>query len=384
MKKICILMARGIEGCGVTRFNIEFANYLKSKGHEVSIVAIDDKKWSRRTSHEEAKDIKVFRVKKDVQLQAYYTEVLSHDIVMVASLPSKTHDPVCISVYEESLVKMKEKGVKIVLIQHDHSIHSIVRNASLEKSIQMADTICAHSKTNAFCEKIRKTVPEKDGTVWSFQPGMDFEAVKSKYWKSIESQDAFHAKWIGRTTTWKGFTLVRQFHEQALRQAGFVTTMEGLDKGPAYLVFKDQGPSEVTFEKDKNVYAFGGYNHEELLERLSLCGFGFQLTHMDPKFIERSIEYTHSEVAACGTIPIFHKSYGDVCIHRWYGVPLTQCKDNGTLWLDDTNFAEVSAQMIALANDPVKRDEMRHKAYEFYNLHIDSQYAFAELMEDLI
>ena len=50
--KISIVMGRGIEGCGVTKFTLEQNDWFIRQGHDSTIFAPSDKSWSRKTSHD--------------------------------------------------------------------------------------------------------------------------------------------------------------------------------------------------------------------------------------------------------------------------------------------------------------------------------------------
>jgi len=107
------------------------------------------------------------------------------------------------------------------------------------------------------------------------------------------------------------------------------------------------------------------------------------LSILKPKYIERSIEYTHQEVVAAGAIPVFRKEYGDVCIHRVTGDPLSESKNNYTLWLGEGNQDQVIEQVKKLTADAALRDEWREGAFEFYKQHQDAEYTFTDLMNSI-
>ena len=51
MKKIAILLGRGIEGCGVTKYTIELAKYFKKHDIKYKIFVSEDKKFTRTNAH---------------------------------------------------------------------------------------------------------------------------------------------------------------------------------------------------------------------------------------------------------------------------------------------------------------------------------------------
>jgi hypothetical protein len=130
---------------------------------------------------------------------------------------------------------------------------------------------------------------------------------------------------------------------------------------------------------------FGPYVNDKLLHRMSRSAFGYQLSILKPKFIEKSIEYTHCEVVSAGVVPVFRKEYGDTCVHRVTGDPLSKSKNNFTIWLSKEKAdLEDSINIVKrLAADPVLRDEWREGAYAFYKTHQDSEYVFDDLMKQV-
>jgi hypothetical protein len=114
---------------------------------------------------------------------------------------------------------------------------------------------------------------------------------------------------------------------------------------------------------------------------MSGAGFGYQLSLLNPKYVEKSIEYTHCEIPAVGTVPVFRKAFGDLCRHRVYDVPLTQCKDSGTIWFDDNDMVGTWAEINRIADDAVLRNETREKAFEFYRYHQDCNHVFPDIMK---
>jgi hypothetical protein len=185
-----------------------------------------------------------------------------------------------------------------------------------------------------------------------------------------------------------------QWHNGYLMPNGHLTTFEGIEKSPAFIAFKELSDFHNEIKSDaegfnlSNRYGdkasvFGPYVNNKLLHRMSRSGFGYQLSILKPKFIEKSIEYTHCEVASVGTVPVFRKEYGDVCVHRVTGDPLSKSKDNFTIWLskEKSDMENAINTVKRLATDPVLRDEWREGAYAFYKAHQNSEHVFEDLME---
>ena len=406
MNNVSIIMARGIEGCGVTKYTIEQIKWLRKNNYNIKVYASKDKSFSRKNSHA-FEDINLFKFSDMHLLKQMIDECNNSDVIIINSLPAKSNGRGK-GAGDEALTNwiyaLKSFKKPVVLIQHDHTIYSIKRNGALDEAIENSNIVFAHSTKNDFSEYVYNIASGgplgqffgeiNNKKILSFQPGFDFEGVRKKYWKSIEEQDSLHHKWIGRTTSWKGFDLMFKWHNEYLMPNGYLTTLEGIEKSPAYLAFKELSDYydhladhpdivDLTDRYGKKATVFSTFINDELLHRMSRCGFGYQLSILKPKYIEKSIEYTHCEIVAAGAIPVFRKEYGDACIHRITGDPLTKSKNNYTVWLDKTNCQEVIEQIKLLSNDIALRDEWREGAFEFYKNHQDSDLTFADLFKNI-
>lgn len=391
-------MGRGIEGCGVTKFTVEQTKWLQKNGHEFVVYSSKDKSWTRKNAHDVSNVIQL-KLAKAEETNKMIEGCNNADVVIINSLPSQSHPEEAINQFKRALNQITKP---VVLVQHDHSSLSIKRNAAIDESIQKASILFGHSANNDFAKHVATVTgggglagffgDDESKTILNFQPGMDFDSVRAKYWKPIEETNPEMNKWIGRTTSWKGYVQMFKFHNEFLRPNNYITTFEGIEKSPAYLGFRelsefhgmiDKDINTITLEKDQPAYVFGPFINEQMLERMSNCSFGYQLSVLDERFIQRSIEYTHCEVACTGVVPVFRKSYGERCTHRKFGDKLINCKDTGTIWLDDNDMQPAFELLNKLSKDNVMRNEYREMAFEFYKQHQDSQYAFAEMMQQI-
>lgn len=396
--KVAIIMGRGIEGCGVTKFTVEQTKWLEKNGHDFIVFSSKDKSWTRKNAHDVSNVVQL-KLSKTEEANKMIDGCNKADVVIINSLPSLSHPEEAIKQFNRALEEIQKP---IVLIQHDHSALSIKRNACIEEAVKKAKIIFGHSRGNDFAKYVSEVTgggglagffgDDESKTILNFQPGMDFDAVREKYWLPIEQTRPLEHKWIGRTTSWKGYVQMFKFHNEYLRPNGYITTFEGIEKSPAYLGFRelsefhgmiDKDITTVHLEKDQPAYVFGPYINEQMLYRMSAVGFGYQLSILDERFIERSIEYTHCEVACVGVVPVYRKLYGERCTHRKFGDKLINCKDTGTIWLDDNDMQPALDLVNKLSKDSVMRDEYRNMAFEFYKLHQDSQYTFAEMMKQI-
>jgi len=406
IKNVVILMGRGIEGCGVTKYTIELAKYLGKKGYIYKILASGDKNWSRKKSHP-VDNIELVKFADDSKLEGIVATCNSADVVLINSLPVKNIGNS--RGYPEEAIENFKKIIgsitkPIIPIQHDHNNLSIIRNGALEEVLDKCRAVFSHAEDNDFVKFVKNYT--NDGNplmsffgesrsipIHTFQPGMYFDEVRKKYWKPVNQIDKRINRWIGRCVTWKGYDPIIKFHKQYLRQAGYCTVLEGIEKSPAFLDFKDKYEfinntavdiKDVDLKQHygEDVMVFNIFNNEELLERMSTTGFGYQLTHLDPSYVKHSIEYTHCEVPSTGTISVFNEKFGKLCIHRKTGNPIIE-DDSGTLWLSYDNMPETLEKINKLSNDDVLYDETREKIYEYYKSHQDADAVFDELMNKI-
>lgn len=407
MNEIVLLMGRGVEGCGVTKFTIELSNYLESVGETVRVVALKDKVWSRKDSHD-LRNLENFKFAKDEEYNKAFEICNNAKMIIVNSLPSKVTKKGATATDEAAVVNflklLEEVKSPIVMIQHDHNKLSLRRNAGTGVLVRKAVAIFAHSTTGHFADQVNEMAGTSglssflsESKIIPFQPALNFNELANMYWQPIDKQDPLLCRWVGRTTFWKGFVPMFDFHNNYLKDAGFASVMEGIEKSPAYLDFKTKSPYvdmlqnkkpntiDMKDYRGKDCVVFSIYNNDAMLQRMARSGFGFQLSLLAPHFVEKSIEYTHCEIPAVGVVPVFRKEFGDVCTHRITGNVLTADADSGTIWLptDKTQMGSAFETLQRLSKDSVERDEWRHKAFEYYRSHQDSYYVFSDLFEKI-
>jgi hypothetical protein len=375
------------------------------------IIATKDKMWPRRESMKF--DSTEFEAADWNQCQRLIDIINQHfDAVIVHSVPSKKHPQACI----DNFVRMVQSiTIPKAGIQVDHSIHSISRNARFDEICEDLDILMTHSLTNDFSRWARKSEKQfgSGRTVEITTPlttmglGFDFDGHRAKYWVPIEEQDDYEVRWIGRTAAWKGPGLMIDFHNEALRDLGYRTIMEGLEASINYpqVLYKDgfdmkqpreannwfrprkelgEGGEPLVYGSEKHgeaPYLYIPYDNEECMNRMKYSAYGSDLYHLKAKMYGNNIENCHAECIASGTVPIFHKHFCDNVIHRAQGDPISKCKNTGTIALDENNFEQCSKAMKILSDDPVRRDEWREMSFEFWKQHADASIVAGEIVD---
>ena len=124
MKNISIIMGRGIEGCGVTKFTIEQCKYYERNDYTYKVFASKDKSWTRKNAHN-TDNIHQLKFSKDDEVDAMIEEVNQSDIAIINSLPALSLKEEAIENFKRMLSEIK---IPVALIQHDHAMASIRRN----------------------------------------------------------------------------------------------------------------------------------------------------------------------------------------------------------------------------------------------------------------
>jgi len=84
--KIAIIMGRGIEGCGVTKFTVEQTNWLGKNGHDFVVYSSKDKSWTRKNAHDVSNVVKL-KFAKPEENNKMIEGCNKADVVIINSLP---------------------------------------------------------------------------------------------------------------------------------------------------------------------------------------------------------------------------------------------------------------------------------------------------------
>lgn len=397
MKKIAILLGRGLEGCGVS----QCARQMQIVTGADIFYSID-KKWPRSGGM----DFPTNPFSVATEWEGVAAKINEYDLCVIYSVPSTKHPEACQNNFVDMVKAIK---VRKAFINVDHKQASISRNANLAAICENVDVIMTYSLDNAFSKTIAKFGIKKP--FFTMNNGFDFDGHREKYWRPIEEQQANVMRWIGRSARWKGPDIMIDFHEAELMQNGFITILEGLEASIGYtdILYRDIKEKEFTdrrkvmnyFRPEKQhgelvgfstdlhgkevvgvgAYLYNPYNNTEAMHRMGYSAFGSDMYYLAPEFYGNNIENCHAEVVACGAIPVFHKHFNEHIIHKVQGLPISECKNTGTISLDRTNFKEASEIMTKLKNDNGMRDDWREMAFEFWKQHADGKAQIDDIIE---
>jgi len=379
--KIALFLGKGVEGCGVTKNAIEFSRYYKN----CEVFATIDKTWHRPN------DLVYTPVMMgdDSALDALVYKLDTFDAVVFYSMPNRKHPKEC----QDNFIKMVEMlQTKKIAVHHDHSYKTLHDNANIDRYFRSVDLVIAHSKKGALFNWMQKsgiTTPFIEMCVTGFA----FDETRAKYWRPLDEIDRKTVRWIGRTAQWKGPTDMIDFHNDELRSRGYRTILEGLEASIQYaIVLYHDGHGKTQprdlqdfFRKFKgNVdagkegyglapFCYPPYVNAEMLERLSRSGFASNLYHLKPELYGQNVEYCHAECASVGSIPLFHRHFGQHVLDRVTGKPLVETENNGTVWLSADTQKETAELMDKINGDPGMRMDWREMSFEFWKRQINNK-----------
>lgn len=353
--KILNLLSDGTDGYGVTTVALGLSLYLESLGHEVQTIAPSNGQAINTVSSLTSFDISEIYFDSTIDLSA--------DILVIHCLPRNTVS----EEFTEGFKRLIDNCQRCVLYFHNHTRMSLTKTSKWFSLFDRADVIFSLSDEGVIREAVDTVAPGK--LVYDFQPGVNMD-MRFFYWRDIEKQTNHH-RYVGRCNSWKGTTDVIDYFA---RKEYDLMTLDGITNGiTSYYTLKNQ---KHLFTKQRVLgkpMIRGAYDRSTLFKELGYSTFGYQLSSLPEKQVQRALECTHLEIVMCGVIPVF-KDYG--VRHRVSGKLLSEhsFEESGTIWFNEPDIDD----KIKMLEDPALRDTYRNAAYEFYREHQHSEFVFAE------
>jgi hypothetical protein len=387
--KVAILLGRGIEGCGVTRYALEEQKWYYNNGHECTIYAANDKKWGRKDSQQH--EIVEFANNEIEALAKKLNDEM--DIVYYQSLPAKKgYSDEYKELWMTHMVKGIQKPIKLSH-QNDHKAQSLGRNYNIWETMSHMDACFTHSFGSPFAKKMEKENPQVP--LLKMGLGFDFNSLK-KYWKQDQIP---RISYFGRFAGFKDPGRITEMQPQ-LEKYNILGEMRGIERsiGSLSLFFEDVKDRDNTYRKNifevnkKNpeptikttdkIYIYGPYNRLEGIEELSNSMFGADFYNLDAEAYGDNMEFAMCEIIATGCIPVFDKHWAENCTHR-DGRKFIDI-ENFAIYSDGENHEEVAKQMALLAQDRVARNKFRINSYMVAKAHCDNSIVYADMHEQAI
>lgn len=383
--KISILLGRGIEGCGVTRFSTEFQNYIKSQGHECKTYATLDKKWNRKKSQKV--DIVEFN---NNQIELLRKELNTSNIVFYQSLPSKSNSEEYKDSFFNKLVVGINNPIKI-MFQNDHHVMSLNRNHNIWETAKEMDCIFTFGKGTVFYKKIKElgsNIPIK-----FFNNGHDFNKLNHL----IKKNQIKKVSYLGRFATFKDPK--RMIHLQPLLSKHKIySECRGIEKSigakTKFFSINDKNlkdgeyknikyrPKSIDDKQDINfLNVYGPYDRLQTLELLSNNMFGANFFNLPKEQYSNIIEYSTLEMINVGMINIVDKHWAKNNYHiqgdSFYDLDCF-------VYSDKNDLQSTVDQIVELSNNSDLRSKKRRLAYNVAKSHCGVDIAFKDLLDKSI
>lgn len=384
--KIALVLAKGVEGCGLTRHTIEFYNWLIKEGHDATIYAAIEKRWPR---HKTTDIIATEFKRKDIPKIAAQLE--EHDVVYYTSYPHKSVG----DEFNEDFIQHCIYGLKNPIKVGnclDHNTANLAKNYKYWEIMTNMDAMFNYSARSNFANKLREHAPNTPLIEMNLNP-YDYDA-----WNNVvipteeqERRVTYFGRFAGFKDPFRMFDIMNLLKDQ-----NFVTEARGVERSmgalPMFLeedrktarsdVFEvNEKKNPVTYpQHNDKLYIYGPYNLAEGMAELGKSMFGAEFFNLPERLYGSMIEYAMCEVIAAGTIPLFDKHWGEHVIHRTEGVPFIELEDFA-IFVDRDNVEASIPQMLELANDHKRRDKFRKNSLRLAKLHNAPEVVNTDLFE---
>lgn len=400
--KIALILGRGVEGAGVTRYMIEICSFLKTKDIEHDVFVVEDKKWGRG----KAQDMPKYRFI-DKENIVFMADTLNlYDYVFINSVPSVKHSQWAQDGFLEMVKGIKTKKI---VFQNDHKIASIWRNANFFEICNQCDGICSHSITSPFMNKLASIYGSeiKDKFI-QLHVGFNFEQLtkyrKSEHFKKIT--------YLGRFATFKQPERLYGFLPYA-KQNNLLLEMKGVERslGALKIFYEDldsgsKEPNHKMIEVNRKViengldiseanrnldkvYIFGPYDYIDGMETLSSSLVGADFYHLNADAYGDNFEYAQCEIIGVGCVPMFDYHWAENC-WVYHDGKKTEKRfvdlDEYGLFVkkDLTNVEEVVEKINDIYSNKALHKRFLDCSFEVTRNHCDSQWIFQKLLDDVL
>lgn len=398
---IALVLGRGIEGAGVTRYVIELCNYFSKHSIKHTLYVVDDKKWPRAKAQVMPEYVTINKN----NINIIYKDLNKHTHVILNSVPSTKHSQEIQDGFLEMYKKI-ENPFRIIM-QIDHKLQSISRNANYYELCKLSDGILSHSNTSPFFKKL-KTLQGNNVQYKFLKIHLSYDF--SKLAKYRQNDHLKKITYLGRHAGFKhpdrlfGFVPYAKKNQLHLEMRGIERSIGALymfydgdpklknaRKDVAEVSKKNLMNGLLTDHKDRDyskVYIYGPYNHDEGMKALSSSMIGADFYHLDPEAYGDNFEYAQCEIIGVGTIPMFDYTWAENVHIYNKGVKTDQTfLDLDTYGFfvkkDLSNVEEVVDRINEVWNSPQLKKQYLETSFEVTRDHCDVEYNLNRFVEDL-
>jgi hypothetical protein len=400
--KIVHILGRGLEGCGVTRYALEFHEWAKRNGHESYLVALK-KSWT--VGSKIKKDLSDLYDLSAEEFDANIDEMLSADLVITHSFPPSSSDENSIIAWENLLDSPRQ--CRLVHSCLDHKPMSWARNHDFFNGVAKHDKLSLHAPEGKLVQKLRRLGHDIPIT----QSILGYTFGDPSRWMPCKDQQR-RVAYVGRYATFKDPGRMIPLHELIGEQHDIEVTMMGIARvvESAWIRGHDgcrsmeesMGKRDMTRLTDK-VGVYREYPHKvgmDYIRETAVCSDFYELDFYSP-----GMEFAMFEIIDQGSCLLVGSKYltqAPVWKHdgvigeyiektlaldaakrevKTFTVQGLKSSKDVTMKVT-TEVPAVQAQKIAEAvNDPNYREEMRREWFDHASTLYSSDVVYPDTLE---
>lgn len=385
-KKIALVLAKNVEGCGVTRCVTEMWQWGKKNNVQIDVFAYDEFAHSRGKSH----ILEYTKFKQGDLPQLVNTINTTYDTVIFHSYPSSKFSKE--AVYDFYHVFIKNITIIKVGFMHELTKSNIDKIPYLIPLMNQMDTIFTFTQDSFFSKSITNLLPSKiiGKNLKKYTMMFDFEKfseLREKY--TLDNKDK-KIVYVSRWTTMKDPRRLILLHPILKNiDSGLTTELRGIERSMGAKVDIFDMPNVYDNTKKypcgpiDGVPVYGPYIHAEGLDYMARNLFvaSFYRMPKDPQGYGDRMEYTQIESIAVGSIPVFDKHWGENNRtkdgRRYIDIPYSAI-------YSDVDDLEATAQKLKeVSLDKTAQQKYLDVSYEIVKNEFDIQKVMPQLLSDI-
>lgn len=375
-KKVAILLMKGFDGCGVSRFAIEHQKELRKQGHICDVYSFN-KKYSRTKAHDD-KDVIWYDTVLELPLKEY-------DYILLNSYPKQIEE------VRDQFEYLKQLKVPKIALMHELVRQNVSRIKGVWEWMEMADIVTSFSEEMDFTQDMLAKMPDKK--YFSFKMGTSDDELDEMYEKTKNKEKDFRLVYFGRASGMKDperLYLIKE-HDKDIetveigieRSIGAVVPFFKNPLSQVMTGFINTREDIKTDEHDKNyVQVYGPANRKVGLDFVGESAYGasFYKTKKINNLGNR-MEYTQIEMS-CVTLPLFDIEWGKNVVDVETGKTFYEIGDNA-IYSDRENIQGTIDEMKYLYENPEEYNRRRENIFKLVKRNFGSKVAVNSFYENV-
>ena len=359
--KVAIVLMKGFDGCGVSRFAIEHQKYLRSRGDVCDIYAFADNTYVREKAHKD-KDVIFYKNFREVDFSKY-------DIFVLNSYEKEFN--------EDDFEYYKSLPCIKVAMMHEITRSNVSRIKHVWDWVLSSDIVSSFSETMDFVNDLSQTGFNMN-KYFSFRMSTNTDEMEQLFNDSLENERVPRLIYFGRWTSMKDPSRLYLYKKL---DPSMSFSMIGIERsiGAFYDIFNNElcdDASKIGFldsvEKfndfdidDSKVAVFPPIDRDVAMNILGHSTFGcsfYRLGKNKMNNIGNRMEFTQIEMS-CVCLPVFDIDWGKNTFDVETGKSFYELGDNA-IYSDKENLEASLNEMKALIEDKDEYNRRRSNLFE--------------------